>query len=85
MLQSLPLKHMGNTNEETQCQWAYLPYPALFKIFQYLDYKELLRTGEVCRFWFQASRDEFLWKQLFYTNFNVDRSVPVVAGKFYLC
>lgn len=71
---------MGGKEKENVSQWAYLPHPAIFKIFKYLNYKELLKVGEVCQFWYQASRDDLLWKELFYYNFNVDRSVPVLTG-----
>ncbi|ENN77344.1 F-box/WD repeat-containing protein 5 isoform X2 [Dendroctonus ponderosae] len=68
-------------NEIEDSLWCYLPYPALYKIFQHLSYKELISTGNVCKLWYQASRNDLLWRDLFYQNFLVDRSVPVVAGK----
>lgn len=71
---------MSAREKANVCQWSYLPYPAIFKIFQHLNYKELLKVGEVCQFWYQVSRDDLLWKELFYYNFNVDRSVPVLTG-----
>ncbi|XP_044268682.1 F-box/WD repeat-containing protein 5 [Tribolium madens] len=61
--------------------WAFLPYPALFKIFQYLNYKDLVRVSEVCHNWYEVSRDDFLWKDLFFENFLVDKSVPIVSGR----
>lgn len=63
--------------------WAYLPYPALYQIFQHLTYKELISAGQVCKVWYEASLDDLLWKELFLKNFIVDRSIPVVAGKIY--
>lgn len=69
-------------NEVEDSLWCYLPYPALYKIFQHLSYKELISTGNVCKLWFQASRNDLLWRDLFYQNFLVDRSVPVVAGGY---
>ncbi|KAL1491654.1 hypothetical protein ABEB36_012218 [Hypothenemus hampei] len=68
-------------NETEGSLWCYLPYPALYKIFQHLNYKELILAGKVCKLWFQASRNDLLWRDLFYENFLVDRSVPVLAGK----
>ncbi|XP_050306977.1 F-box/WD repeat-containing protein 5 [Anthonomus grandis grandis] len=61
--------------------WGYLPYPALQNIFHHLNYKELISAGMVCKLWYQASRNDLLWRDLFYDNFLVDKSVPVVSGK----
>ncbi|KAJ8934935.1 hypothetical protein NQ314_013094 [Rhamnusium bicolor] len=61
--------------------WRFLPYPALYKIFQHLTYKELISAGQVCRLWYDASLNDLLWKDLFFKNFLVDKSVPVVTGK----
>lgn len=60
--------------------WPYLPHAALFQVFNYLNYKDLSKVGEVCQNWYNASRDELLWKQLLYHNFRIHRSVPIVAG-----
>ncbi|XP_060516665.1 F-box/WD repeat-containing protein 5 [Cylas formicarius] len=68
-------------NETEGSLWCYLPYPALYKIFQHLTYKELGSAGRVCKLWLDASRNDLLWRDLFYKNFLVDKSVPVVAGK----
>ncbi|KAG5889639.1 hypothetical protein JTB14_028918 [Gonioctena quinquepunctata] len=61
--------------------WNFLPYPALYKIFHYLSYKELISVGQVCKSWYEASLDDFLWKELFFKNFLVDRTIPVVSGR----
>jgi F-box/WD-40 domain protein 5 len=63
--------------------WSYLPYPVLYKIFQYLHYKDLVAVSEVCRSWYEVSRDDFLWKKVFFDNFLVDKSVPIISGKIY--
>lgn len=68
-------------NEMEGSLWCYLPYPALYKIFQHLTYKELISAGRVCKLWYEASRNDLLWRELFYKNFLIDKSVPVVAGK----
>lgn len=68
--------------EQDDSIWSQLPYTVLFQIFQYLDYKELVRVGEVCQYWYQVSRDEFLWKRLLYYYFNVDSSISVTPGVF---
>lgn len=64
--------------------WEFLPAPALFTTFQYLGYKDLVNAGKVCHHWYMVSKDEFLWKELFYRNFKVDRSVKIVSGNYEL-
>lgn len=72
---------MDSINENI---WTFLPYPSLFQIFSYLDYTDLISVSEVCKSWYQVSRDDFLWKRLFYKHFAVDCSVPLPPGKrFY--
>ncbi|KAJ3655731.1 hypothetical protein Zmor_014850 [Zophobas morio] len=61
--------------------WTFLPFPALYKIFQHLDYKDLLSASEVCQSWYEVSRDDFLWKKLFFLHFGIDKSVPIISGK----
>lgn len=61
--------------------WNYIPDPMLLQIFQYLSAKELLDAGRTCRLWNRVSYDELLWKQLFYKDFKIDRSVGIVPGK----
>ncbi|XP_065163496.1 F-box/WD repeat-containing protein 5 isoform X1 [Atheta coriaria] len=63
--------------------WAYLPEPVLYQILSYFDYKELLIVGSVCKNWYNGSRDEFLWKRLFYLNFKVDPSLPNIQGNLW--
>lgn len=67
--------------EKDAKNWAYLPYPALINVFQHLNYKELINVSQMCVSWFEASRNDKLWRNLFYRNFLVDRSVPIPAGK----
>lgn len=62
--------------------WAYLPTPALFNVFKFLNVKELLNAGQVCVNWYNVSKDDFLWKDLLYENFKIDRSINIVAGEF---
>lgn len=71
-------------NDTEGSLWCYLPYPALYKIFQHLTYTDLIAAGEVCKLWFEASRNDLLWRDLFYKNFLVDKSVPVVAGSILI-
>nr|CAI5842867.1 unnamed protein product [Callosobruchus analis] len=61
--------------------WNFLPYPVIYKVFQHLTPKELLIAGQVCKLWHEASCDDLLWKDLFFRNFLVDRSIPVLPGK----
>ncbi|CAG9862839.1 unnamed protein product [Phyllotreta striolata] len=67
-------------DEKDSC-WAYLPYPALYKIFQHLNYKELISAGQVCKFWYEASFNDLLWKDLFVKHFAIDRTIPVYANR----
>lgn len=63
--------------------WSNLPYPVLYHIFRYLSYNDVLRAGEVCRYWYQVSRDDLLWKRLFSYYFNIDSSIPVIPGEWF--
>ncbi|XP_029171267.1 F-box/WD repeat-containing protein 5-like [Nylanderia fulva] len=56
-------------------QWYYMPDSILLSIFQYLSPKELTIAGEVCSSWHRVSRDEFLWKYLFYRTYKIDPDV----------
>lgn len=67
-------------NEPDGSYWRFLPYPALINIFKYLTYKDLVAAGQVCKSWYQTSLNDLLWKELFFKNFLVDKSVPVVSG-----
>lgn len=69
--------------ERDDSLWSRIPYTVLFQIFQYLDYNDLIKVGEVCRYWYQVSHDELLWKRLFYYYFNVNSSIPVTPGVFF--
>ncbi|XP_056644691.1 F-box/WD repeat-containing protein 5 [Diorhabda carinulata] len=67
--------------DKEEGNWAYLPYLALYKIFQHLNYKELISAGQVCKLWYQGSYNDLLWKELFRDHFMIDKSIPVVAGR----
>ena len=60
--------------------WVYSPVPVLCKIFGYLNSKDLLNVGSTCKRWLEISRDELLWKDVFYDTFRVDRSVNIITG-----
>ncbi|KAM4695838.1 F-box/WD repeat-containing protein 5 [Rhinophrynus dorsalis] len=52
-----------------------LPDSILYQIFLSLDAADLLSAGLVCRRWYAVSRDDFLWKELFYRSYRVQRHI----------
>ncbi|EFN62946.1 F-box/WD repeat-containing protein 5 [Camponotus floridanus] len=71
----------SSQRSEGDINWYYMPDSILLSIFQYLSPKELTIAGEVCRSWHRVSRDEFLWKYLFYRTYKIDPDVGIVPGK----
>ncbi|KAL7306531.1 hypothetical protein TKK_0001224 [Trichogramma kaykai] len=67
--------------DNAEIDWSYMPDTVLLSIFQYLSPKELLTSGEVCTSWNRVSRDEMLWKRLFYHTYKVDPNVGIMPGK----
>lgn len=61
--------------------WNYVPDSILLHIFQYLSPRELLNVGLTCKTWLRVCYDEFLWKDLVYSNFQIDPSVGIFPGK----
>ncbi|KAG9471360.1 hypothetical protein GDO78_015104 [Eleutherodactylus coqui] len=57
-----------------------LPDSILYQIFLSLGPADLLSAGLVCRRWYQVSRDDFLWKDLFYHHYQVQRQIPRYPG-----
>nr|XP_020456603.1 F-box/WD repeat-containing protein 5 [Monopterus albus] len=53
-----------------------LPDSLVLEIFLHLPYDAVLRAGLTCRQWLAVSRDEFLWKELFYSYYRIPRAVP---------
>lgn len=53
-----------------------LPDSLVLEIFLHLPHKAVLSAGLTCRQWFAVSRDEFLWKELFYNYYRIPRTVP---------
>lgn len=53
-----------------------LPDSLVLEIFMLLPHDAVLRAGLTCRQWLAVSRDEFLWKELFYSYYRIPRSVP---------
>lgn len=57
-----------------------LPDSLVLEIFLRLPHAAVLNAGLICRQWFAVSRDEFLWKELFYSYYHIPRSVPRHPG-----
>ncbi|XP_061732336.1 F-box/WD repeat-containing protein 5 [Nerophis ophidion] len=53
-----------------------LPDMVVLDIFLRLPHDAVLSAGLTCRQWLAVSRDEFLWRELFYTYYRIPRSVP---------
>lgn len=68
-------------SEGSDTDWFYMPDTVMLNIFQYLNPRELLTAGEVCRSWNRVSQDELLWKALFYRTYKVDSSIGIMPGE----
>ncbi|XP_042251348.1 F-box/WD repeat-containing protein 5 isoform X2 [Thunnus albacares] len=53
-----------------------LPDSVVLEIFFRLPHDAVLRAGLTCRQWLAVSRDEFLWRELFYSYYRIPRAVP---------
>ncbi|XP_005720537.1 F-box/WD repeat-containing protein 5 [Pundamilia nyererei] len=53
-----------------------LPDSLVLEIFLRLPHDAVLRAGLTCRQWLAVSRDEFLWRELFYSYYRIPRLVP---------
>ncbi|KAM6975721.1 LOW QUALITY PROTEIN: F-box/WD repeat-containing protein 5 [Tautogolabrus adspersus] len=53
-----------------------LPDSLVLEIFLRLPHDAVLIAGLTCRQWLAVSRDEFLWRKLFYSYYRIPRSVP---------
>uniref|UniRef100_A0A3P8WMR8 F-box and WD repeat domain containing 5 n=1 Tax=Cynoglossus semilaevis TaxID=244447 RepID=A0A3P8WMR8_CYNSE len=53
-----------------------LPDSLVLEIFLRLPHEAVLRAGLTCRQWLAVSRDEFLWRELFYNYYRIPRCVP---------
>jgi len=83
----------AKSNDSSEClsqqsegniNWYYMPDSILLIIFQYLTPKELMTAGEVCRSWHRVSRDEFLWKYIFYRTYKVDPDIGIMPGMLFI-
>ncbi|XP_071563306.1 F-box/WD repeat-containing protein 5 isoform X1 [Temnothorax nylanderi] len=70
-----------SSRSEGDLNWYVMSDSILLSIFQYLSPRELMTAGAVCRSWYRVSRDEFLWKYLFYRTYKIDPDVGIVPGK----
>ncbi|XP_053473623.1 F-box/WD repeat-containing protein 5 isoform X1 [Ictalurus furcatus] len=55
---------------------GHLPDSLVLEIFLRLPHATVLNAGLTCRQWFAVSRDEFLWRELFYSYYRIPRAVP---------
>ncbi|XP_061656196.1 F-box/WD repeat-containing protein 5 [Phyllopteryx taeniolatus] len=55
---------------------SFLPDILVLEIFLRLPHDAVLRAGLTCRQWLAVSRDEFLWRELFYSYYRIPRAVP---------
>ncbi|KAK0133180.1 F-box/WD repeat-containing protein 5 [Merluccius polli] len=53
-----------------------LPDSLVLEIFLHLPHDAVLSAGLACRQWLAVSRDEFLWREVFYSYYRIPRSVP---------
>ncbi|CAL9683344.1 unnamed protein product [Knipowitschia caucasica] len=53
-----------------------LPDSLVLEIFFRLPHDAVLTAGLTCRQWLAVSRDEFLWRELFYSYYRIPRTVP---------
>ncbi|XP_039630000.1 F-box/WD repeat-containing protein 5 isoform X1 [Polypterus senegalus] len=63
-------------NETMERRLPALPDSLLLEIFMHLEHEDVLSASLVCRQWHAVSRDEFLWRQLFYGYYRISRAVP---------
>ena len=59
-----------------------LPDSLVLEIFLHLPHSAVLSAGLACRQWLNVSRDEFLWRELFYSYYRIPRSVPRHPGTY---
>uniref|UniRef100_A0A8C6SNL6 F-box and WD repeat domain containing 5 n=1 Tax=Neogobius melanostomus TaxID=47308 RepID=A0A8C6SNL6_9GOBI len=53
-----------------------LPDSLVLEIFLRLPHDAVLSAGLTCHQWLAVSRDEFLWRELFYSYYRIPRAVP---------
>lgn len=69
--------------QDVRMEWGpLLPDSLVLEIFLRLPYDAVLRAGLTCRQWLAVSRDEFLWRELFYSYYRIPRAVPRHPGVY---
>ncbi|XP_063424872.1 F-box/WD repeat-containing protein 5-like [Mytilus trossulus] len=63
------------------CIWESIPDDIILHVFSFLPAASLLQAAQVCRCWYRVSRDELLWKDVFYRHWKIDRNIPMAPGK----
>ncbi|KAL3870289.1 hypothetical protein ACJMK2_038365 [Sinanodonta woodiana] len=61
--------------------WQCLSDDITFHIFFNLSASSLVKVSQVCKAWHRVAFDEFLWKDLFYRRWKIERSIPMAPGK----
>lgn len=62
------------------CLWTCLPDNLLLNIFEYLSLRNVLDASQVCYQWHRIAFDEFLWRDLFYRHFKINRAICMAPG-----
>lgn len=75
-----PLSSSSDSGDDND-NWYYMPDSILLTIFKLLTPKSLVTAGTVCKQWNRVSKDEFLWKDLFYRTYKIEPSVGIMPGK----
>lgn len=68
-------------NEDGGSIWQQLPDSILLNVFTYLLPRELLDSALVCKMWCRVATDDYLWKDLLYSVWKIDRSIARAPGK----
>lgn len=61
--------------------WDRVPDTILLYIFKFLSPQELLNAGLTCKRWLRVFYDDFLWRDLVYSSFQIDPSISILPGK----
>ncbi|KAJ8408658.1 hypothetical protein AAFF_G00252930 [Aldrovandia affinis] len=75
--ESLPPHKSPNARQNVRmASGPALPDSLVLEIFLHLPHDAVLSAGLTCHQWLAVSRDEFLWRELFYSYYRIPRSVP---------
>lgn len=61
--------------------WENIPDSITLHVFSFLPAACLLQAGKVCRCWNRVTRDELLWRDLFYRHWKIDRNISMAPGR----